>query len=101
MPGGLEFDSNFFWKMSNPCHIPCLLPSAGLTLVGALLILANLFLIFIIISAIAVDHDSLFEKDQDILVLLLDSVKFDTHKQLTQDVLKYFGKVHLHVVFSF
>ena len=87
--------------MSNPCHIPCLLPSAGLTLLGALLILANLFLIFIIISAIAVDHDSLFEKDQDILVLLLDSVKFDTHKQLTQDVLKYFGKVHLHVVFSF
>ena len=72
-----------------------------MTLVGALLILANLFLIFIIISAIAVDHDSLFEKDQDILVLLLDSVKFDTHKQLTQDVLKYFGKVHLHVVFSF
>ena len=45
------------------------------------------------ISAIAVNHDSSFEKNQDILVLPLDSVKFDTHEQLTQDVLKHFGKV--------
>ena len=47
---------------------------------------------FHFISAIA-DHDSSFEKDQDILVLPLDSLKFDTHEQLTQDVLKHFGKV--------
>ena len=45
------------------------------------------------IAAIALDHNSSFEKDQDILVLPLDSVKFDTHEQLTQDVLKHFGKV--------
>ena len=62
------------------------------------LILANFlpfsFVFNLYISAIAIDHDSSFEKDQDILVLPLDSVKFDTvHEQLTQDVLKHFGKV--------
>ena len=51
------------------------------------------FVFNLYISAIALDHDSSFEKDQDILVLPLDSLKFDTHEQLTQDVLKHFGKV--------
>ena len=44
-------------------------------------------------SDIAIAHDSLFKKDQEILVLPLDSLKFDTHEKLTQDVLKHFGKV--------
>ena len=39
-------------------------------------------------SAIGTSHNSLFKKDQDILVLPLDLLKFDT-----QDVLKHFGKV--------
>ena len=51
--------------------------------------------IFFFFSAIAISHDSLFKKDQDILVLPLDLLKFDTHKKLTQDVLKHFGKVWL------
>ena len=46
-----------------------------------------------IFSAIAIAHDSSFKKDQEILVLPLDSLKFDTHAKLTQDVLKHFGKV--------
>ena len=45
------------------------------------------------ISAITIAYDSLFKTDQDILVLPLDLLKFDTHEQLTQDVLKHFGKV--------
>ena len=53
----------------------------------------NNFTFNLYISAIAIDHDSLFKKDQDILVLPLDSVRFDTHEKLTQDVLKHFGKV--------
>ena len=61
------------------------------------LILANFlpfsFVFNLYISAIAIDHGSSFEKNQDILVLPLDSVKFDTHEQLTQDVLKHFGRV--------
>ena len=44
-------------------------------------------------SAIAIAHDSSFKKDQEILVLLLDTLKFDTHEKLTQNVLKHFGKV--------
>ena len=44
-------------------------------------------------SAIAIAHDSSFKKDQEILVLPLDSLKFDTHEKLTQNVLKHFGKV--------
>lgn len=47
----------------------------------------------IIFSAIAIARDSSFKKDQEILVLPLDSLKFDTHEKLTQDVLKHFGKV--------
>ena len=33
------------------------------------------------------------KKDQEILVLPLDLVKYDTHENLTKDVLKHFGKV--------
>ena len=44
-------------------------------------------------SAIATTYDSSFKKDQDILVLPLDLLKFDTHEKLTQDVLKHFVKV--------
>jgi len=44
-------------------------------------------------SAIVITHDSSFKKDQDILVLPLDLLKFDTHEKLVQDVLKHFGKV--------
>ena len=44
-------------------------------------------------SAIATGLNSSFEKDQDILVLPLDLLKHDTHGNLTQDVLKHFGKV--------
>ena len=47
------------------------------------------------ISAIAIAHDSSFKTDEDILVLPLDLLKFDTHEQLTQDVLKHFGKVYM------
>ena len=47
------------------------------------------------ISAIATAHDSSFKTDQDILVLPLDLLKFDTHKKVTQDVLKHFGKVYM------
>jgi len=47
-------------------------------------------------AAIAITDDSSF-KDQDILVLPLDSLKFNTHEKLTQDVLKYFGKVDILV----
>ena len=46
---GSEFDSNFFWKMSNPCHnCPASSPPPAWHWLGAyLLILANLFLILI------------------------------------------------------
>lgn len=43
---------------------------------------------------IAIAHDSSFKTDQDILVLPLDLLKYDTHEKLTQDVLKHFGKVY-------
>lgn len=52
---------------------------------------------FFVISAIATGDDSSFNKDQDILVLPLDLMKFDTHGNLTQDVLKHFGKVDILV----
>ena len=42
---------------------------------------------------IAIGLDLSFKKDQEILVLPLDLVKYDTHENLTQDVLKHFGKV--------
>jgi len=51
--------------------------------------------LFFFFSAIAISRDSSFKKDQDILVLPLDLLKFDTHKKLTEDVLKHFGKVRL------
>ena len=34
-----------------------------------------------------------FKQDQDILVLPLDLLKYDTHEKLAQDVLNHFGKV--------
>ena len=46
------------------------------------------------ISAIAIDHDTSFKTDQDILVLPLNLLTFNTHKKLTQDVLEHFGKVY-------
>ena len=57
------------------------------------LILPNFLLFETYISAIAIAHDSSFKKDQDILVLPLDLLGFDTHDKLTQDVLKHFEKV--------
>ncbi|XP_058953898.1 dehydrogenase/reductase SDR family member 7 [Pocillopora verrucosa] len=48
-------------------------------------------------AAIATGLNSSFEKDQDILVLPLDLLKHDTHGNLTQDVLKHFGKVDILV----
>ncbi|KAJ7390398.1 Dehydrogenase/reductase SDR member 7 [Desmophyllum pertusum] len=48
-------------------------------------------------AAIATGFDSKFNKDQDILVLPLDLTKFSTHEELTQDVLKHFGKVDILV----
>ena len=52
------------------------------------------FYFFLICFAdIATGLDSSFKKDQEILVLPLDLVKYDTHENLTQDVLKHFGKV--------
>ncbi|XP_068746509.1 dehydrogenase/reductase SDR family member 7-like [Montipora capricornis] len=38
-----------------------------------------------------------FQKDQDILVLPLDLLQFDTHGNLTIDVIKHFGKVDILV----
>ena len=35
-----------------------------------------------------------FQKDQDILVLPLDLLHFDTHENLTNDVIRHFGKVN-------
>ena len=55
------------------------------------------FLIFIYFPAIAAGVDASFNKDQDILVLPLDLMKYDTHGNLTQDVLKHFGKVLIAV----
>ena len=49
--------------------------------------------IYYYFPAIAIAHDCSFKTDQDILVLPLDSLKFDTHEKLTQDVLNHFEKV--------
>lgn len=46
---------------------------------------------------IATGLDSSFKKDQEILVLPLDLLKYDTHENLTQDVLKHFGKIDILV----
>lgn len=45
----------------------------------------NLFDIYILV------HGNI--KEEDILVLPLDALKFETHSSATQDVLKYFSKV--------
>ena len=50
------------------------------------------------ISAIAIAHDSSVKNDQDILVLPLDLLRFDTHDKLTKDVLKHFDKVMAFLV---
>lgn len=47
--------------------------------------------------AISSSLDPLFKKDQDILVLPLDLVKFDTHEKLAKDVSMHFGKVDVLV----
>ena len=43
--------------------------------------------------AISLSIDPSFNQDQDILVLPLDLLKYDTHEKLAQDVLNHFGKV--------
>jgi len=61
----------------------------------------NLFIfvwLFVYLPAISIALDSSFKKDQDILVLPLDLQKFDTHQQLTQDVLKHFEKVKEKII---
>ena len=59
----------------------------------------NIFFLFeTYISAIAIAYDSSFKKDQYILVLPLDLLRFDTHEKLTQDVLKHFEKVMTFLV---
>ena len=45
------------------------------------------------VTAISIALDPSFNEDQDILVLPLDLLKYDTHEKLAQDVLKHFGKV--------
>lgn len=45
----------------------------------------NLFNIYVLV------HGNI--KEEDILVLPLDALKFETHSSATQDVLKYFSKV--------
>ena len=44
-------------------------------------------------TAISLALDPSFNEDQDILVLPLDLLKYDTHAKLAQDVLNHFGKV--------
>ena len=43
--------------------------------------------------AISLAIDPSFNQDQDILVLPLDLLKYDTHEKLAHDVLNHFGKV--------
>ena len=45
------------------------------------------------LPAISLAIDPWFKQDQDILVLPLDLLKYDTHEKLAQDVLDRFGKV--------
>jgi len=49
--------------------------------------------VYFVFAAISSSLDPLFKKDQDILVLPLDLVKFDTHEKLAKDVIMHFGKV--------
>ena len=51
------------------------------------------------LPAISSGLDSSFKKDQDIIVLPVDLMKYDTHEKLTQDVLKHFGKVLSMIVY--
>jgi len=44
-------------------------------------------------AAIAIAQNSSFKTDNDILVLPLDLLKYDTHEKLTQDVLAQLEKV--------
>lgn len=44
-------------------------------------------------TAISLALDPSFNQDQDILVLHLDLLKYDTHEKLAQDVLNHFGTV--------
>ncbi|XP_020614189.1 dehydrogenase/reductase SDR family member 7-like isoform X2 [Orbicella faveolata] len=48
-------------------------------------------------AVIAIAHDSSFKTDQDILVLPLDLLKYDTHEKRIQDVLNHFEKVDILV----
>lgn len=48
---------------------------------------------YFVFAAISSSLDPLFKKDQDILVLPLDLVKFDTHEKLAKDVIMHFGEV--------
>ncbi|CAH3168848.1 unnamed protein product, partial [Porites lobata] len=48
-------------------------------------------------AAISLAIDPSFNQDQDILVLPLDLLKYDTHEKLGQDVLNHFGKVDILV----
>ena len=45
------------------------------------------------VTAISLALDPSFNEDQDILILPLDLLKYDTHAKLAQDVIKHFGKV--------
>ena len=45
------------------------------------------------VTAISLSLDPSFNQDQDILVLPLDLLKYDTHEKLAQEVLNHFGKV--------
>ena len=51
------------------------------------------YAVYFAFAAISSSLDPLFKKDQDILVLPLDLVKFDTHEKLAKDVIMHFGKV--------
>ena len=54
---------------------------------------SELDLVTSFLPAISLAIDPSFNQDQDILVLPLDLLKYDTHEKLAQDVLNHFGKV--------
>ena len=54
---------------------------------------SELDLVMSFLPAISLAIDPSFNQDQDILVLPLDLLKYDTHEKLAQDVLNHFGKV--------
>ena len=47
------------------------------------------------VTAISLALDPSFNEDQDILVLPLDLLKYDTHAKLAQDVLNHFGNENI------